>query len=51
MEGLYGGPSLQGKKYQYFKNKALNLTNFQIKSILYTKFNDVNYMNNNDCHI
>ena len=29
----------------------MNLTNSQINTILYMKFNDVNYMNNNDGQI
>ena len=37
--------------YHYFKYKVLNLTNLQINNILYTKFSDVNYINNNNGQI
>ena len=41
----------QGKTYQYFCYKILNLTNLQIKTILNIKFSDGRYMNNYDAHI
>ena len=57
---LLGGPRLlgclminllsRGKAYKYFQYIVLNLTNLQIKTILYLKFSGVNYINDNDGH-
>ena len=40
--------SLLSRSETYFKYNVLNSTILEISTILYKKFGDVNYMNNND---